>query len=121
MYFHEHLLRGNRSKKISSVSYRAFNSPNFPPLGTVEAKVELNQQLLLEAPLGTFTIRQLKNTNIANIKLFPGMSVKFIEDLLELPLHALVLGTYGSGNAPQLNTGYSDAFKKADEQGGNFS
>ena len=39
MYFNNKLLRGNRSTKMNSASFDAFDSPNMAPLATVGVDV----------------------------------------------------------------------------------
>ncbi len=115
--FHDVLLRGNRAKKLSSVSYHAFDSPNLPPLASIETKVKFKSHLLRKAPSVDFSIRRIKDVNIASIKLFPGMPSYYLEKLFDARLDALVLGTYGMGNAPVDDKQLMDIFSKAAEKG----
>ena len=40
LFFHGKLYRGNRSLKVDARRFGAFDSPNCPPLATVEAGIE---------------------------------------------------------------------------------
>lgn len=40
IFFDNHLLRGNRARKVSADTLDAFDSPNFPPLASLEVNVK---------------------------------------------------------------------------------
>jgi len=44
------LLRGNRSQKVSTTAYRAFDSPSHPPLAVLGVDVEWNEAALFKDP-----------------------------------------------------------------------
>ena len=102
IYFGYRLLRGNRSQKVESARFSAFESPNYPPLA--EAGVHLNYNRYAIKPYDvTANLRAhgQMNTNVAVLTLFPGGSRLIVENILNIPgLRAVVLRTYGSGNAP---------------------
>ena len=101
LYFEYKLYRGNRTTKINADHFEAFASYNFPPLVTSGLKLQVQYDLLLK----NFTQDKLKvhtslDTNIALIKLFPGIQQTVLKSILETPnLKGVVLETYGSGNA----------------------
>ena len=102
IYFDYFLYRGNRCKKVESVHFDAFESENYPPLAQVGINIEYNHAALqpVESPV-TFKVYKLQSICIALIKLFPGITQRYLEHLLATPgLQAVVLETYGSGNAP---------------------
>lgn len=103
LLFNNKLLRGNRAKKISATSYTAFESPNFVPLGEVASTIKIRQKKLLPPATANTRLQKIHPVTIGSISLFPGMSLKFIRSLLNKPLQALVIETYGSGNAPADN------------------
>ncbi len=100
IYFNQHLLRGNRAQKVSSTRFDAFDSPNFPHLADVSIKINVASGLLLPDPREAFHCQALNSQFIANFRLCPGVSMEMLHALLQLPLKALVLETYGLGNAP---------------------
>lgn len=114
LFFNNKLLRGNRAKKISATSYTAFDSPNFAPLGEVATTIKIRKNKLLPTPTTKTDFQEISSACIANISLFPGMSPTLIEKLLDKPLQALVIQTYGTGNAPANDTLYR-ILKKANE------
>lgn len=113
IYFNQHLLRGNRAQKVSSTAFRAFDSPNFPHLATVGVDIRLKEELLLSRKNQPFRVQYLSSHRIANFRLFPGFSLNILEKLLEQPLDALVLETYGSGNAPSHDVLFLEILQQA--------
>ena len=99
VYFNQHLLRGNRSQKISTEQFNAFDSPNFPHLASIGIEIKLHQALLLPQPTKPFHLQTIHPQFIANIRLFPGFVSEILVYLLQQPLRGLVLETYGAGNA----------------------
>lgn len=103
IYFNQHLLRGNRAQKISAQRFNAFDSPNYPHLASIGISINLQPHLLLPPPNQPFSLQTIDNHAIANFRLFPGFTTNVLEYLLQQPLKALVLETYGAGNAPNNN------------------
>lgn len=99
IYFNQRLLRGNRSQKISAQQFNAFDSPNYPLLGTIGINIELNKQLLLKKPSKPFRLQKILPNFIANFRLFPGFAPDVLAYILNQPLKGLILETYGAGNA----------------------
>lgn len=101
VYFKNQLYRGNRSHKINSELFQAFNSVNYPVLA--EAGVNLNFYTDAIAEQAILPLKQHKklDTNIAILKIFPGLSQEVVKAVTGIKgLKALILETYGSGNAP---------------------
>lgn len=102
LYFEYKLYRGNRTTKINAENFQAFASMNYPTLAESGVHLKVNKEYLLQ----NNTSEMLKiftdfDTNVAVIKLFPGISEKILRGFLSIPdLKAVVLETYGSGNAP---------------------
>jgi L-asparaginase len=104
IYFDYQLLRGNRSKKVESMQFDAFDSGNYPPLAKAGVKIDYNFSVIRSAPRrSTLSLRATFETNIAILKLFPGINKNVVSALLSTSgLRALIVETYGSGNAPTL-------------------
>ncbi len=103
IYFNGHLLRGNRSTKINSEGFDAFESFNCHHLADAGVNISYYDHHILrpdfERPL---TPHFAMDTNLAVFTLFPGIKEATVRALLETPgLRSVVLRTYGSGNAPQ--------------------
>ncbi len=117
IYFNQHLLRGNRAQKVSSTAFRAFDSPNFPHLATVGVDIDLKRNLLLTRGTSDFHVQRLTPHYIANFRLFPGLNVDILDALLQQPLDALVLETYGTGNAPSDDINFLKVLQEAAAKG----
>lgn len=101
IYFNYELLRGNRSKKVESMQFDAFDSGNYPPLARAGVKMDYNFSAIRSPGKQSLQLLTRFNTNISVLKLFPGISESVVRAVLSTPgLHAVVLETYGSGNAP---------------------
>jgi L-asparaginase len=101
IFFNNQLFRGNRTTKQHADGFSAFVSPNYPVL--LEAGIEINnvagkKQKTVNTRL---TIGKIEKQSIAILHLFPGLDWKVLDNLLKSPLQALVLLTYGVGNAQQ--------------------
>ena len=105
LYFEYKLYRGNRTTKINADYFEAFSSLNFPALLTSGVHLNVNHELLLKnyskAP---FSVHKELDDNVALVKLFPGISQTVLSSILEIPkLKAVIIETYGSGNASTDN------------------
>src|SRR5688572_12533188 len=101
IYFDYELLRGNRSKKVESMQFDAFDSGNYPPLAKAGVKIDYNFSVIRPYQQQSLTLRSKIDTNISILKLFPGISSATIDAILHTKdLKAVVLETYGAGNAP---------------------
>ena len=117
IYFDYELLRGNRSKKVESMQFDAFDSGNYPPLAKAGVKIDYNFAYIREASSNELKVRTKIDPNISILKLFPGISAATVEAILNTKnLKAVILETYGSGNAP-TSPSLIDALKKAIDRG----
>jgi L-asparaginase len=102
LYFEYKLYRGNRTTKINAEHFQAFASLNYPHL--VESGVHLNifkEYLWPNKRNKKLIVHKVMDVDVAILKLFPGISLKVLESVLNTKgLKALILETYGSGNAP---------------------
>jgi L-asparaginase len=100
IYFDYYLFRGNRSKKYNTEKFEAFNSLNYPPLAEAGISIQYNNGSILPVPLGPFCINPRLNTDIAVLKMFPGITAHVVDAVLETPrLKAVILESFGNGNA----------------------
>lgn len=103
IFFENHLMRGNRTTKINAENFSAFRSFNYPPLACAGVHIRYESNLIHQPdahrPLKP---HYLFDTNVVILTLFPGIQEGIINPLLHVPgLKAVVLKTFGSGNAPQ--------------------
>lgn len=101
IYFNYELLRGNRSKKVESMQFDAFDSGNYPPLAKAGVKIDYNFAVIRPSGKKSLQLFSEMDTNISILKLFPGIQERTVRSVLETPgLKAVIMETYGSGNAP---------------------
>lgn len=100
IYFEYRLIRGNRSHKSSASHFDAFHSPNFRDLAEAGVKIEYKNGHLPPFGDGNLKVTKLQNNEIFILPLFPGMSQKMVEDVLNYSCWAILLITFGAGNAP---------------------
>lgn len=102
LYFEYKLYRANRTTKLSAEQFEAFASMNYPPLAESGVHLQFNKNLLLHSSEKTdLIVRKNLVTDIAILKLFPGISASVVNSILNTPsLKGVVLETYGAGNAP---------------------
>lgn len=103
IYFDSCLMRGNRTTKVNAEGFNAFRSYNFPPLATAGINIRYSPSLIRHSdPLRPFIPHFDIDDRVMLLTLFPGIRQEYVEaSLLNTDLRALVLKTYGSGNAPQ--------------------
>lgn len=103
IFFENHLMRGNRTTKINAENFNAFRSFNYPPLARVGIHIKYSPNLIRQADLRLpLKPHYLFDTNVVILTLFPGIQEGIIASLLHVPgLKAVVLKTFGSGNAPR--------------------
>ncbi len=101
IYFQDKLFRGNRTTKYNAENFRAFRSDNYPPLAEVGIHIKYNYPYIRYAShSGEFGVAKQMNTNIALLKIFPGINRNVVDAILNSPkIEAVVLETFGSGNA----------------------
>lgn len=103
LYFEYKLYRANRTSKINAEQFEAFDSPNYPALAKSGVHLAFNYKRLLRAnaPGNELIVRKKFNTNIAVLKIFPGIMENVVESVLNVEgLKGVVLESYGAGNAP---------------------
>lgn len=103
IFFESELMRGNRTTKIHADNFNAFRSYNFPPLAKAGIEIKYEEALIRRPdPTRGMTPHCLYDSNIVVLTIFPGISEHVVRSVLRFPgLRAVVLKTYGSGNAPR--------------------
>ena len=100
--FENQLFRGNRASKVNAEYFNAFSSENYPTLAEVGINIHykynyLHRNQATDKP----TFNTNLDTNVAVLKIFPGMSEQYVQAIANIKgLKALIIETYGSGNAP---------------------
>lgn len=102
LFFNNKLMRGNRARKVNADGFDAFDSPNFPALLKAGIHIEVSKNLASfpksSMPLN---VAQIKSQPVGMLSLYPGISHKVLTNIIQQPVNALILMSYGVGNAPQ--------------------
>lgn len=118
IYFDYQLLRGNRTRKIRSSQFGAFESENYPLLAKIGITIDFNLSAIQKANKDVkLTFNDKFDPNVVILKLFPGITRKVVESILSIrDLRGVVLESYGSGNAP-TDEWFLDSLKSAIDRG----
>ncbi len=103
LYFEYKLYRGNRTTKINAEHFEAFASLNHPPLVESGVHLKVHSNYLVKKPMKnkSLIVHKSMDDRVAILKLFPGINKEVVHAVLNIPgLKALILETYGAGNAP---------------------
>lgn len=101
LYFEYKLYRANRTTKINAEHFEAFTSLNYPTLAESGVHLRVHEEHLLKPSRKQLKVHKNLDPNIALIKLFPGVTENTLNCILTNPtVKAIVLETYGAGNAP---------------------
>eukprot|EP00004_Rigifila_ramosa_P012073 TRINITY_DN2593_c0_g1_i3.p1 TRINITY_DN2593_c0_g1~~TRINITY_DN2593_c0_g1_i3.p1 ORF type:complete len:657 (-),score=161.16 TRINITY_DN2593_c0_g1_i3:24-1739(-) len=118
VYFRNKLFRGNRTSKVNSNAFEAFESPNIPPLAIVGIDIEVDWEAVFRDPEVTkFHVNVNMDMNVGLLRLFPGITEATVKAFLAPPIKGVVLQTYGAGNAPDRRTDILAALKAATDRG----
>lgn len=119
LFFNNKLYRGNRTTKADSTGFNAFESPNCDPLITagISIKVELGKLVPdSESHRTGLVVHNMLHQPIGVVSLYPGISHLVIKNILAQPVNALIIQSYGVGNAPEDPLLLSE-IKQAHERG----
>ena len=118
IFFENELMRGNRTTKINAENFNAFRSFNYPSLAHAGIHIKYDAHIIRRPdPTRPMKPHYLFDTNVVMLTLFPGIQESIINSVLHVPgLKAVVLKTFGSGNAPQKEW-FIQQLKDATERG----
>ncbi|MCR4915836.1 MAG: type I asparaginase [Prevotella sp.] len=103
IYFSGHLMRGNRTTKQSADEFNAFESFNYPHLADAGVQITYHEELIHRPNFNKPMVPHFQlDANVIIFSLFPGVREDLIRHIIATPnLRAIVMRTFGSGNAPQ--------------------
>lgn len=113
------LMRGNRASKINSDNFRAFRSPNCPPLAEAGISIRYSDRHIRKPDSWDkrpFFHKEL-DTRVSILKLHPGITPQIVRTILcSTDTRAVIIETYGAGNAPSKEW-FLDIVKEASSMG----
>jgi L-asparaginase len=103
LFFNNKLYRGNRCIKAYADGFNAFDSPNMPVLLEAGINIQLGAGKITEAvnDIAPLQLSTITPQPVGVVHLYPGISSEVIENVIKQPVKALILRSYGVGNAPQ--------------------
>ena len=107
-------LRGCRATKRDAWGFRAFDSPNLPPLVELGIGIEI-AGVRAAAPLAPFDGRL--EPRVLAVRVFPGLDPELVRGAIRAGVRGLVLEAYGTGNLPNLGGSLIPALEEARERG----
>jgi L-asparaginase len=116
LFFNNKLYRGNRTTKAHADGFDAFASPNLPPL--LEAGIHIRRLSTPSIPINDLPlhVHNITPQPIGVVTIYPGISGAVVRNFLLQPVKALILRSYGVGNAPQ-KAELLDELQQASERG----
>ncbi len=119
LYFGGRLLRGCRATKVSASGLSAFDSPNYPPLGTAGIDLAIHWQAVSPPPPpeAALVVENQTAPRLGMLKFYPGIQPWMVEAVLRPPLQGLVLEAYGVGTGPDHDAALLEVFARAARQG----
>jgi L-asparaginase len=115
--FNDKMHRGNRCTKYSTEDFEGFDSPNLPPLASLEGEIHVNTSLLRKKPESAFGLKPNMNTQVLDLAIFPGLTSNYLAKItLNSDVEGLILRTYGAGNVP-CTPDFLDVFQEAHKNG----
>lgn len=110
VFFESHLFRANRTTKRNAEHFSAFNSYNYPSLAKAGVHIIYKPHLIhYNNPEATLKLHTKCDTNVAILKLFPGIQQPIVRSILRTKgLKGVVLETFGAGNAPSAKWLYRE-------------
>jgi len=120
IFFRDRLIRGSRARKLSSSGYSGFESPNYPELAIAGEHIDFRVNAIRPSPGPSqqFYVSSSFDTHVMVLEIFPGFEPPVLTRILEShtqerdKIKALVLKTFGAGNAPG-NPDFLKAVEKA--------
>ncbi len=101
VYFDYLLFRGNRVTKMNSSKFEAFQSVNYPPIAEAGVHLKFNKHLIFKQKAGKLKVHTNMDPAIGLITIFPGMTKDWFSNQMKTKgVKAIILQTFGSGNAP---------------------
>jgi L-asparaginase len=117
IFFENKLYRGNRTYKFHAENFNAFTSGNYHLLAESGVNLKFFPEFILKPKFKKLKLHAKLDSNVVILKMFPGISEAVIDAILSAKgLRAVVLESFGSGNAPTKKW-FLNRLKKAIDSG----
>lgn len=115
IFFGNVLLRANRAKKVSGFEINAFRSFSQDPLGHSGVRLSLSREAARRSPARPLLKKDLV-TDVFLLKIYPSISEKIIDSVVEMGYRGIVIESFGTGNIPIGEHSLAPAIKRAIEK-----
>jgi L-asparaginase len=116
IYFDYKLFRGNRAFKYNSSKFEAFRSPNYPILAESGVHLRFSANDIRQPGEGPLKVHNKLVSDVAVLKLYPGISPKVVATILGADVRGIVMETFGAGNTT-TDQWFIDLLKNAIDAG----
>lgn len=118
VFFQDKLYRGNRTTKYNAENFKAFRSDNYPALAEIGIHINYNYPFIRYRRMKeVFFVSKKMDNRVALLKIFPGISEVMVKAIFNTEgIRAVVMETFGSGNAPNAPW-FIDTIKEAIDKG----
>jgi L-asparaginase len=115
LFFNNRLYRGNRTTKAHADGFDAFASPIWR-LCWKPGSIFVASVRRLPQGIGELIVHPITPQPIGVVTIYPGISADVVRNFLRQPVKALILRSYGVGNAPQ-NGEFIQVLAEASQRG----
>ena len=112
IYFEDQLYKGNRTVKVNTEHFEAFESPNYSILAEAGINIKYKSVLEKKRDQKLFVHKNYSN-DVAILKLFPGIKLSTIDAIIK-SVKGIIIESFGAGNAstnPKFTTLLSKAIQ----------
>ncbi|WP_462266973.1 asparaginase [Mucilaginibacter sp.] len=116
IYFDYKLFRGNRAFKYNSSKFEAFRSPNYPILAESGVHLRFSVNDIRQPVPGGLIVHKGLVNDVSVLKLYPGISQRAVEAIVNADVRGIVMETFGAGNTT-TDSWFTDCIKNAIDNG----
>ena len=84
IFFDDVLLRGNRSRKVSSSGFSGFASPNYPVLAEAGEHIRVNESVVRSRPANEFFVNKTMDSSVVLVDVFPGIRPGILRSIFDI-------------------------------------
>lgn len=113
--FNGKILRGTKTKHIRTADFDPFDSMDIQPLGSIQYSVVFEKERVKRNDNKPVLFKNLE-TNVALIKIHPGMTTKNIDAIIDIGVKGIVLQGHDYGTMPTRKNSLIPSIQKANEK-----
>ncbi len=95
--FDHAVILGTRAVKVRTTGFHAFESINYPYVGTIDSNGLVVNDSVLPNASGAYTLSDRLETKVALMKIVPGFNPELLERLLDMKYRGVVVEAFGIG------------------------